>query len=106
MAPVPSKTKTKPRPSSDAENSGGRVVVLTVLGLAVLAGVAYVAAYAFAGEKVPRGTEVAVRALADGFADRASLDVTVDGETAPLTAAQAGLSVDYESSVDQAGGGR
>ena len=115
---MPSNTKTKPKPSSDAENSGGRVVVLTVLGLAVLAGVAYVAAYALAGEKVPRGTEVAgisiggkthdeaVRALEDGFADRASLDVTVDGETAPMTAATAGLSVDYESTVDQAGGGR
>ena len=118
MAPVPSKTKTKPKPSSDAENSGGRVVVLTVLGLAVLAGIAYVAAYAFAGEKVPRGTEVAgisiggkthdeaVQALEDGFADRESLDVTVDGETAPMTAATAGLSVDYESTVDEAGGGR
>ena len=118
MAPVPSKTQTKPRPSNDAENSGGRVVVLTVLGLAVLAGIAYVAAYAFAGEKVPHGTEVAgisiggkthdeaVQALEDGFADRASLDVTVDGETAPMTAATAGLSVDYESTVDQAGGGR
>ena len=51
MAPVPSNTKTKPKPSSDAESSGGRVVVLTVLGLAVLAGVAYVAAYALAGER-------------------------------------------------------
>ena len=68
--------------------------------------------------KVPRGTEVAgisiggkthdeaVQALEDGFADRESLDVTVDGETAPMTAATAGLSVDYESTVDEAGGGR
>ena len=115
---MPSETKTKPKPSSDAENSGGRVVVLTVLGLAVLAGVAYVAAYAFAGEKVPRGTEVAgiaiggkthddaVQALQEGFADRESLDVTVDGEVAPMTAATAGLSVDHESTVDEAGGGR
>ncbi|MET1060007.1 MAG: VanW family protein [Nocardioides sp.] len=113
-----SQLKTKQKPPRDSENSGGRVVVLTVLGLAVLSGVAYVAAYAFAGEKVPRGTEVAgiaiggkthddaVRALEDGFADREALDVTVEGETAPLTAATAGLSVDVESSVDKAGGGR
>ena len=118
MAPVPSKTKSTPKPSSDTENSGGRVVVLTVLGLAVLAGVAYVTAYALAGEKVPRGAEVAgisiggkthdeaVQALQDGFADRESLDVTVDGETAPLTATTAGLAVDVESTVDEAGGGR
>jgi vancomycin resistance protein YoaR len=117
MAPVSSKPK-KPKPPSDSENSGGRVVVLTVLGLAVLAGMAYVAAYAFAGEKVPHGTEVAgiaiggqshddaVRAIEDGFANRETLDVTVDGETAPMTAATAGLSVDAESTVDEAGGGR
>ena len=110
--------KTKPTPSSDSENSGGRVVVLTVLGLAVLVGLGYVAAYAFAGEKVPRGTEVAgiaiggkshddaVAALEDGFADREALEVTVDGERVPMTAANAGLSVDYEASVDEAGGGR
>ena len=118
MAPVPSNTKTKPQASSDAESNGGRVVVLTVLGLAVLAGIAYVAAYAFAGEKVPRGTEVAgisiggkthdeaVQALDEGFADRESLDVTVDGETVPMTAATAGLSVDSRATVDEAGGGR
>ena len=75
------------------------VVVLTVLGLAVLVGGAYAAAYAVAGEKVPRGTTVAgidiggkthdeaVRALEDGFADREELDVTVDGGAAPMTAA-------------------
>ena len=40
MTPVPSNTKTKPQASSDAESNGGRVVVLTVLGLAVLAGIA------------------------------------------------------------------
>src|SRR5688500_6862714 len=101
MAPVPRETKTKPKPSNTAENSGGSVVVLSVLGLAVLAGVAYVAAYAFAGEKVPRGTEVAgiaiggkthddaVQAPQEGFADRGSVDVTVDGEVAPMTAATA-----------------
>ncbi len=113
-----SPSKTKPAPSSDSESSGGRVVVLTVLGLAVLVGLGYVAAYAFAGEKVPRGTEVAgiaiggkshddaVRALEDGFADREALEVTVDGESIPMSAANAGLSVDYDASVDEAGGGR
>ena len=123
MAPVSSQPKsppkTKPQPSSDSENSGGRVVVLTVLGLAVLVGGAYVAAYAFAGEKVPRGTEVAgiaiggkshddaVQALEEGFADRETLEVTVDGQSVPMSAAETpGLSVDYDASVDEAGGGR
>ena len=122
MAPVSSQPKsppkTKPQPSSDSENSGGRVVVLTVLGLAVLVGLGYVAAYALAGEKVPRGTEVAgiaiggkshddaVQALEEGFADRETLEVTVDGQSVPMSAANAGLSVDYDASVDEAGGGR
>jgi vancomycin resistance protein YoaR len=103
---------------SDSENSGGRVVVLTVIGLAVLVGAVYVAAYAFAGEKVPRGTEVAgidiggkthdaaVRALEEGFSGREALEVTVDGRSVPMTAQAAGLSVDHAASVDAAGGGR
>jgi vancomycin resistance protein YoaR len=100
------------------ESSGGRVVVLTVLGLLVLFGGAYVAAYVFAGEKVPRGTSVAgidiggqsedeaVSALEEGLAERDGLDVTVDGRPASLTASDVGLSVDARASVEAAGAGR
>jgi vancomycin resistance protein YoaR len=89
-----------------------------VLGLLVLFGGAYAAAYAFAGEKVPQGTSVAgieiggkshddaVRAVEDGFAEREKLDVTVEGRAVALTAEEAGISVDAEATVDEAGGGR
>ena len=109
---------TKTKRDRDDESSGGRVVLLTVLGLAFLVGLLWVAAYAFAGEKVPRGTSVAgidiggksqddaVQALEDGFADREAIDVTVDGENVPMTAESAGLSVDYRASVDEAGAER
>ena len=110
--------QTEPTKDRDDETSGGRVVVLTVLGLAFLVGLLWVAAYAFAGEKVPRGTTVAgidiggkthdeaVEALEDGFADRESLEVSVQGENVPMTAETAGLSVDPEATVDEAGAER
>jgi vancomycin resistance protein YoaR len=100
------------------ENQGGRVVVLTILGLAILCGGAYVAAYAFAGEKLPRGAEVAgvdiggrdrddaVARLEEAFVKRATVSVTVDGQPTELQAESLGMSVDYEASVDAAGGGR
>ena len=110
--------QTEPTKDRDDETSGGRVVVLTVLGLAFLVGLLWVAAYAFAGEKVPRGTTVAgidiggkthdeaVEALEDGFADRESLEVSVQGENVPMTAETAGLAVDHEATVDEAGAER
>ena len=110
--------QTEPTKDRDDETSGGRVVVLTVLGLAFLVGLLWVAAYAFAGEKVPRGTTVAgidiggkthdeaVEALEDGFADRESLEVSVQGENVPMTAETAGLSVDHGATVDEAGAER
>ena len=100
------------------ENSGGRVVVLTVLGLAILFGGAYVAAYAFAGEKLPRSAEVAgidiggkehddaIALLETAFAERGTIEMTVDGKPARLQAEALGLSVDFAASVEAAGGGR
>jgi vancomycin resistance protein YoaR len=100
------------------ENQGGRVVVLTILGLAIIFGGAYVAAYAFAGDKLPRGAEVAgigiggrepdaaVDVLEKAFAERATVAMTVDGQPAQQEAQELGLSVDYDTSVDAAGGGR
>jgi hypothetical protein len=50
---------TDMRDNGRREKAGGRVVVLTVLGLAFLVGAAWTAAYVFAGDKLPRGSTVA-----------------------------------------------
>lgn len=103
-----------------SERAGGRAVVLVVLGLALLVAGGWAAAYAVAGDKVPRGTTVAgvdiggraeadaSRALTAGLADRVDepIEVTVDGETQQIDPAAAGLSVDVPASVEAAGGGR
>lgn len=100
------------------ESPGGRIVALTVLGLVLLVGAAYAAAYAFAGDKLPRGTSVAgidlggsepdaaAAKLTKEFAGRATVKATVDGKATKLTADELGLSVDADASVEAAGGGR
>lgn len=106
--------------SFDRENSGGRVVLLLILGLVVLFGGAYAAAYAFAADNVPRGTTVAgidiggrsrasaEHVLANGLADRASsgIRITIGDSSRVVRPADAGLSVDYAATVAEAGGGR
>ena len=102
------------------EKEGGRVVLVMLLGLALLFGGAYAAAYVLAGDRVPRGTTVqgveiggrhpaaAVRALQAGLADRVDrpITVTVDGAAQPVSPQEAGLSVDYAATVAAAGGGQ
>ncbi|HET8959710.1 peptidoglycan binding domain-containing protein, partial [Nocardioides sp.] len=110
----------------DRENEGGRVVLFLLLGLVVLFGAGYAAAYAVAGDNVPRGTtiagvevggrskEAAVAALERGLAERstAPIPISVDDGTVDSVAIEsvdpvaAGLSVDYPASVEAAGGGR
>ncbi|WP_185996455.1 VanW family protein [Nocardioides campestrisoli] len=111
---------TAPDGTAPDEKAGGRVVLLLLVGLLVLGSGAYAAAYQVAGDKVPRGTTVsgvevggqspqeAVETLESGLADRveAPLTVEVEGEEQSVSPDQAGLSVDYSASVDQAGGGR
>ncbi|MBS44065.1 MAG: hypothetical protein CMH83_13060 [Nocardioides sp.] len=94
-------------------------MLVVVLALALVVGGGYYAAWAVAGEEIPRGTEVAgvdvgglsateaEEALRDGLAERAAapIPVEVDGETFPLDPAEAGLSVDYAASVADAGAG-
>jgi len=93
---------------------------LLLVGLVVLFGGLYTAGYAFTGDKVPRGTTVegvdigglrpaAARAeLEEELGARAEQPVVLvaDGTRAAVTASEAGLAVDYEESVDQAGGRR
>ena len=107
--------------TSDAqprEKAGAKVVLWLLLGLVVLFGGLYVAAHYVAGDKVPRNTTVAgvrigghpqdeaAERLRAGLADRVARDIatTVDGEQVAVDPAQAGLSVDYEASVAEAGG--
>jgi vancomycin resistance protein YoaR len=102
------------------ESEGGRVVLLLILGLAMLAGCLYVVAYLGAGEKVPAGTRIggvdvggrspsnAVDVLREGLRDRVRtpFTVTVEGSTQQVQPEKAGLSVDYVASVQQAAAGR
>ena len=104
--------------TDERQARGGRVVLLTILGLLVLVGGAYAVAYAFAADRVPRGTTVAgvaigakapstaVALLEKEFAGRGPIAVTVGGATTELTAEQLGFTLDAEATVDEAGGGR
>ncbi|MDP3892793.1 VanW family protein [Nocardioides sp.] len=106
--------------TTEREGRGGRVVLLLLLGLALLFGGAYAAAYYAAGDNVPRGTTVAgvdiggeapdraADVLRAGLADRELGTVTlqVAGDEQEVAARRAGLSVDHEASVADAGGGR
>jgi vancomycin resistance protein YoaR len=101
------------------ERSGGRLVIVLVLALALLVAGGYAAAVLAAGDKAPRGTSVAGveiggldrddarQRLEDELADRADAPIEVsveDADPITLTPAEAGLSVDYEASVAAAGG--
>jgi hypothetical protein len=94
--------------------------VLLVLGLALVVGVGYAAAYLAASNKVPVGTSVggvdigghtpvsAVATLRDGLAGRAGtpFTVVVNGRTMRVRPGQVGLDVDYAASVRAAGAQR
>lgn len=100
------------------EKAGARVVLWLLLGLGVIFGGAYAAAHYVAGDKVPRGTTVAgvrigghpqdeaAERLRAGLAERVArpIETTVDGTAVSVDPAAAGLRVDYEASVADAGG--
>ena len=95
-------------------------MVWLLLALLVIFGGLYVAAHYAAGDRVPRGTTVsgvsiggarqgeAAESLETGLAEKAgrTIEATVDGKRVPVDPAAAGLSVDYEASVAEAGGER
>jgi hypothetical protein len=97
-----------------------RVVTLLLAGLVLLFGGLYVAGYLFTGDKVPRGTTVAGvdigglepaaarTTLEEELAPRVEEPIVVaaDGRRARIAPDKAGVAVDYEGSVEQAGGGR
>jgi vancomycin resistance protein YoaR len=100
------------------DKAGGRVVLWLLLALLVVFGGLYVAAHYAAGDRVPRGTTVsgvsigghpqaeAADRLRAGLADQVSTPIEADLDGTPVTveAAEAGLDVDYEASVAEAGG--
>ena len=102
------------------DKAGASVVVWLLLGLVVLFGGLYVAAHYVAGDKVPRNTTVsgvrigghpqgeAAQRLQAGLADRVNRPIatTIDGQQVAIDPARAGLAVDYDASVAEAGGER
>lgn len=113
MAKNPKRPAEQPR-----DKAGASVVVWLLLGLVVLFGGLYVAAHYIAGDKVPRNTTVsgvrigghpqgeAAQRLQAGLADKVArdIDTTIEGTAVAIDPAAAGLQVDYEASVAEAGG--
>jgi vancomycin resistance protein YoaR len=97
-----------------------RVITLLLGGLLVLAGGLYGAGYLASGDRVPQGTTVggvdigglrpaaAQTRLEEQLGPRVEEPIVVaaDGRRTTIRPADAGLAVDFEASVDQAGGGR
>ena len=103
-----------------SDRLGARVVSLTVLGLVVLAGIAYVALNLYAGDAAPRNARIegvsvagldraeAVDAVEEALSERAKTTIPVtfgDGRDAEIDPEAAGLSVDVTGSVADAIGG-
>ncbi|WOQ15963.1 VanW family protein [Raineyella sp. W15-4] len=97
-----------------------RIAALAAGGVVVLLGATYVAAYAAAGDSVPRsatvagvsiggqGHDQAVRTLEEKLGPRATVPVTLTAGdfTVAVAPAEAGLSVDYAATVTATGTGR
>jgi vancomycin resistance protein YoaR len=91
-----------------------------VTTVVVLLGAAYLVGYLLAGDKLPRNAQIngiavgglsraaAVDKLSTELGPRAAepINVTVDGQTSDVQPAAAGLTVDYQASVQAAGSGR
>ena len=103
-------------PSND--RAGGRVVLWLLLALGVLLGGLYVGAHYAAGDRVPRNTTVsgvrigghpqaeAAQRLQAGMAEQVSrpIEASIDGTPVSIEPAEAGLGIDYDASVAEAGG--
>lgn len=123
VGPDPTVTWESTSPA-DERPAGRRLIWLMVAavvgGILVLAGILYVAGYLIAGDKVPRKAEIsgvavgglsqpeAVQKLSVELGTRAAqpLNLTVGERDAQLKPADAGMTVDYEQSVEAAGGGK
>ena len=113
MAKNPESTDRQPR-----DLAGASVVGWLLLGLVLLFGGLYVAAHYVAGDKVARNTTVsgvrigghpqaeAAQRLEAGLADKVNREIaaTIEGQPVAIVPLEAGLDVDYEASVAEAGG--
>ena len=107
-----------PRPARRRRNAP--VVVAVVTTVVVLLGAAYLVGYLMAGDKLPKNAQIngiavgglsrtaAIDKLSTELGSQAAepINVTVDGQATEVQPAAAGLAVDYEASVQAAGGGR
>lgn len=105
-------------PEATRESRGGRLVALTLAGLVVLAGLAYLALAWFASGKIPHGTTVegvgiggltpdaAEQRLRDQLADRSNrtLVLTWQDRVFRVDPGAAGMAIDYAATVRSAGG--
>ena len=119
MSILPSSARD-PHDDADSGGAGGRVVLWLVLALGVLIAGGYVAAHFAAADRVPRGTTVsgvdigghpsteAAQRLQAGLAERVSgpIKVTIEGKPVDVDPDAAGMAVDYDASVSEAGGER
>ena len=102
------------------ERAGFGVVLVVVVVLALLVGGGWAGAYAFAGDKLPNGTTVAGveiggltpaaarRRLEDRLSNRVAepITVTAGGRSTRVEPADAGVTVDYAATVQEAGAAR
>jgi vancomycin resistance protein YoaR len=114
----------EPAPPADEQPAGKRLIWLLIAAavgcLIVIAGIIYVAGYVVSGDKVPKKAQIsgvavgglskseAIEKLSVELGARAAepLNLAVGDRQAELKPADAGLSVDYATSVDAAGGGK
>ena len=108
------------RPTRPPRRRNTPIVVAVVATVAVLLGAAYLVGYLLAGDKLPKNAQIngiavgglsrtaAIDKLSTELGGRAAepINVTADGQSAEVQPAEAGLTVDYEASVQAAGGGR
>lgn len=114
-----------PLPPDPAEKSGkskpaGVVAAIVAGAVVALVGVLYLVGYLMAGDRLPKEAQIAgvavgglstaeaTQKLQTELGDRATapIAVTAGDEKGTVTPADAGLSVDWAASVEQAGGGR
>ncbi|MGA4508193.1 VanW family protein [Propionibacteriaceae bacterium G1746] len=98
----------------------GLVIGSVVGGLIVLTGAAYVAGYAMAGDKTPKNTSVQGVAIGGltheqavtklntelGASFNTPITLSADGKSVKITPSEAGMTVDFDATVDKAGAGK
>ncbi|WP_144009276.1 VanW family protein [Enemella evansiae] len=107
-------------PAPRTRSRKGRIILLVLIGLLLVLGGIYFAGYAMAGDKLPKNTSMAgiqiggltadeaVSKLQTEYAAQADKPfvINAEGRRLELKPSDAGMSVDYPQTVDQAGAGK